>query len=124
MDGSGLKELLSIIYAEYLVDKMLQSHAFNRALQAHFVVYTALSKIILDVGDISDEEKHANKLLINDVYDESPILESLDHNHQLLDLEKKQRLTFTKLDTKVLLQLYKSPWIHSAWLLESAPAMS
>lgn len=55
MGGSGLNELLSTVYAPVSVDKMLQGHAFARAVRGHLLVRTALSNIVLDNIEITDE---------------------------------------------------------------------
>lgn len=62
MTGSGLKELLSIIYAPNTVEKMFTGHAYARAVRGHGFVYLALSKIIFKSIEINDTEK--GRLLI------------------------------------------------------------
>lgn len=57
MGGSGLKELLSTVYAPVSVDEMLQGLAFARAVRGHLLVQTALSNIVLDNIEITDEEQ-------------------------------------------------------------------
>ncbi|CAH0558731.1 unnamed protein product [Brassicogethes aeneus] len=47
MDGSGMKEALSTIYAANFVDKLLNGHAYARAIRAHMLVRLALGKIII-----------------------------------------------------------------------------
>ena len=54
MGGSGLKELWSLIYAVELVEKMLNGHAYARALRAHFLTQLALIIIILRKTEIDD----------------------------------------------------------------------
>ena len=51
MGMSGLKELWSLIYA---VDKMLNGHAYARALRAHFLTQLAFIIIILRKAEIDD----------------------------------------------------------------------
>lgn len=48
MEGSGLKEALSVIYAPNSVDKMLDGHAFARSVRGHGLVRVALMKLIYD----------------------------------------------------------------------------
>jgi len=48
MAGCGLKELLFITHAPLSVEKMLQGHAFARAVRGHLIARTALSNKILD----------------------------------------------------------------------------
>lgn len=55
--GSGLKELLSSIYAINSAEKMMQGHAYARAVRAHLLVQTALAKIILGNLDITIAEQ-------------------------------------------------------------------
>ncbi|CAH2086035.1 unnamed protein product [Euphydryas editha] len=43
MDGSGLKEALSKIYATNSVDKMLNGHAYARSIRGHILLRLALS---------------------------------------------------------------------------------
>lgn len=57
MDGSGLADALKVIYAENSVEKMLQGHAYSRAVRAHFLVYVTLAKIIMDLIDLTDDER-------------------------------------------------------------------
>lgn len=47
MQGSGLKEVLSLIYAPNSLDKMLNGHAYARAVRAHTLLHLALATIIL-----------------------------------------------------------------------------
>lgn len=80
MGGSGLKELLSTVYAPTSVDHILQGRAFARAVRAHILVQTALSRIIFGKMAINDnEQKFLDELLI-DFLDESPSLKSLKEN--------------------------------------------
>ena len=46
MNGSGLKEALSTIYAPNAVDLMLKGRDYSRAVRGHFLVQLALIKII------------------------------------------------------------------------------
>ena len=57
MSGSGLKEVLSLIYAPVSVDKMLTGHAYARAIRGHLLTQLALGRIILEKIDFSAEEK-------------------------------------------------------------------
>lgn len=57
MAGSGLKEVLSLIYAPVSVDKMLTGHAHARAVRGHMLTQLALGHIILAKLDFSAEEE-------------------------------------------------------------------
>ena len=54
MGGSGLKELWSLIYAVDSIEKMLNGHAYARALRAHFLTHLALTVFILRKLEIDD----------------------------------------------------------------------
>lgn len=56
MKGSGLKELLSVIFAPISVDKMLSGHAYSRAIRGHLLVYLALGHLILEKVQLTNEE--------------------------------------------------------------------
>jgi len=47
MAESGLKKIVSTIYAPITADKMLTGHAYSRAVRGHTLVHLALSNIIL-----------------------------------------------------------------------------
>ncbi|KAJ8729647.1 hypothetical protein PYW08_001228 [Mythimna loreyi] len=57
MAGSGLKEVLSLIYAPVSVEKMLSGHAYSRAIRGHLLTQLALGQIILQKIDFSDDEQ-------------------------------------------------------------------
>ena len=46
MDGSGLKEMLTQVYAEGSVDKMLSAKAVTRAVRGHLLIDSALNIIV------------------------------------------------------------------------------
>ena len=46
MDGSGLKEMLTQVYAEGSVDKMLSGKAVARAVRSHLLIDSALNMIV------------------------------------------------------------------------------
>lgn len=59
MQGSGIKEILSVIYAPNSIDKMLNGHAYSRAVRGHTLLHLALAMIILK-GINVDEEMDEN----------------------------------------------------------------
>lgn len=89
MGGSGLKELLSTVYAPTSVEKMLQGHAFARAVRGHLITQTALSNIIFEHIDITDEEQACAREIMSTIWDEPPPLGSLNENPNLKSLAKK-----------------------------------
>ncbi|XP_052758830.1 uncharacterized protein LOC128202453 [Galleria mellonella] len=48
MEGSGIKEIFSLIFAEGSVDQILNGHSYARAVRAHFILPQALSLLIFD----------------------------------------------------------------------------
>ncbi|CAF4905576.1 unnamed protein product [Pieris macdunnoughi] len=46
MQGSGIKEVLSLIYAPNSLEKMLNGHAYARAVRAHTLLHLTLATII------------------------------------------------------------------------------
>ncbi|KAJ8882906.1 hypothetical protein PR048_014740 [Dryococelus australis] len=57
MDGSGLKELFSVVYAASFVDKLLSGHVYVRTQRAHILAYAALAAIIQDETDLYADEQ-------------------------------------------------------------------
>lgn len=57
MGGSGLKEVLSVIYAPNSVDHMLSGHAYSRAIRGHTLLQLALAHIIFKELSLHDEQK-------------------------------------------------------------------
>ncbi|KYM94341.1 hypothetical protein ALC62_15043 [Cyphomyrmex costatus] len=57
MDGSGIKDILSLIYAENSIKHILTGHAFARALQAHVQIHAALAHLILSSIVFTQAEK-------------------------------------------------------------------
>lgn len=48
MEGSGIKKILSLIYAEGSVDQILNGHSYARAVRAHYILQKELSFLIFD----------------------------------------------------------------------------
>jgi len=55
MQGSGIKEVLSLIYAPNSLDKMLNGYAYARAIRAHTLLHLTLSTIISKELVIDDD---------------------------------------------------------------------
>ncbi|KAE9525653.1 hypothetical protein AGLY_014180, partial [Aphis glycines] len=65
MQGSGIKEVLSLIYAPNSLDKMLNGHAYARAVRAHTLLHLTLSTIISKELVIDDEmNDYLNKIQV------------------------------------------------------------
>lgn len=48
MAGSGIKEVLSTIYAENTIDHITSGRAYARAVRAHTLLQQALSQLIFE----------------------------------------------------------------------------
>ncbi|GBM27019.1 hypothetical protein AVEN_256949-1 [Araneus ventricosus] len=55
MQGSGIKEVLSLIYAPNSLDKMLTGHAYATAVKAHTLLHLTLAAIISNEFVIDDD---------------------------------------------------------------------
>ncbi|GBP81140.1 hypothetical protein EVAR_88238_1 [Eumeta japonica] len=63
MQGSGMKEVLAEIYASKSLEKMLNGHAYARAVRAHTLLQLSLAIIILkevEMNDIMDADLIVN----------------------------------------------------------------
>lgn len=57
MGGSGLKELLTTIYAGQSVDKIMNGHAYSRAVRAHILTNLTLASIVFDEVNMTPVER-------------------------------------------------------------------
>jgi hypothetical protein len=57
MDGSGLQELLSLVYAENTVPHMLSGKAISRAVRGHLLIDSAINALVHD-GNIFQNDKN------------------------------------------------------------------
>ena len=64
MAGSGLKELLTLIYAPNSLKKILSWHSYARAVRAHMLVQVVLAERIFSVIEFSDVDEETIKLLL------------------------------------------------------------
>lgn len=75
MAGSGLEEVLSLIYAENSIQHILSGHAFARAIRAHLLVSSALQKILVQkIHPINKEQKYelsclSEKLVCDSIFE-------------------------------------------------------
>lgn len=100
MAGSGIKELLSVIYAPISVDKILTGHAYGRAIRAHLLAQLALAKVILGDVDFSIAERGTVRNIMHDFIKDPPTLSTIadepvvqeiceKFKQQLLQVQKK-----------------------------------
>ena len=95
MDGSGLKQLWSTIYAANSVDKMLSGPHFTRALRVHMLTHTALAVLILEQSNLAATDtdsvnQNLSEFLQNSIFDQS-----LLNLPELVDIENKIRAQVT-----------------------------
>ncbi|KAK4885458.1 hypothetical protein RN001_001729 [Aquatica leii] len=89
MQGSGLKEVLSEIYAPKSLEKMLNGHAYTRAVRAHTLIHLTLALTIL------------KELAIDDVMDATLIItveNILNNTLSYYDIEDDEEISGPLLD--------------------------
>jgi len=89
MSGSGLKELLSTIYAPLSVEKMMQGLAFARAVRGHLLATASLATVILEVVQLTEDEVDCIKNMTMSFMDEQSSLLELNQNTHLKALSEK-----------------------------------
>lgn len=92
MAGSGLKEVLSTVFAPNSVDKMLTGHAYSRAVRGHLLVQSALVRIVLADAGVSSQEQE----VIIDMCDMEDLTEQ--KLGEVVYLTSLQNKLFTELD--------------------------
>lgn len=100
MSGSGLKELLSTIFAPLSVEKMMQGHAFARAVRGHLLATSSLATVILEGVQLTDDEVDCIKNMTMSFMDEPPSLLALNQNTHLKALSGKFGASMELLSSK------------------------
>jgi len=88
MSGSGLSELLTLIYAPNPLEKVLSGHAYARAVRAHMLVQQALATFIFSDIEFTSEEEDEILLLTNSI----PPLNETNNSAILQGLFQKWKL--------------------------------
>lgn len=96
MAGSGLKEVLMTIYADHSVDKLLNGHAYSRAVRAHILLNLVLASILLDSVHFTEEERTEIENMLTES-DRSIIMFTTD-NHTYQMLRDKFKVAIDKLE--------------------------
>lgn len=87
MAGSGLKEVLCLVYAPNSVDKMLTGQAYARAVWDHSLVHAVLAQILLQQANVSDEEKAGITSLISSMDHLTP--QQIENDRSLSSVSNK-----------------------------------
>lgn len=65
MDGSGLKEALSLIYALLSGETIMDGYTYARAVRANLLMHSVLSKVMYSEMGISENKEEIMDLLEN-----------------------------------------------------------
>lgn len=85
MAGSGLKEILGVIYAPNSVDKILNGHAYSRAVRGHILLYLALSTIVAEYTQIDDSTDEYLRDYINQIIKQNSSYEDVEGYSSILE---------------------------------------
>lgn len=85
MAGSGLKEALSVIYAPNSVDKILNGHAYSRAVRGHILLHLALSNIVAEYTQIDDSTDEYLRGYINQIIKQNSSYEDVEGSSSILE---------------------------------------
>jgi hypothetical protein len=66
MRGSGLEEILSVVYGKNVVEQILLGRDYNRAVRAHLIVYAALTSLLASVLLPSDSRASQTTVILED----------------------------------------------------------
>ena len=91
MNGSGLREAISTIYAPNSLDSMFNGNAYYRAVRGHFLIHFTLTKRLLESNnfEFSVEELTNIQELLLDFENEPPKFEQLSESNSLLSINNK-----------------------------------
>ncbi|KYN08445.1 hypothetical protein ALC62_00577 [Cyphomyrmex costatus] len=87
MQGSGLEQIFYNIYAENCVQKIMCGHAYSRAVRAHILTQLALTKIIMENINFTDEVRNEMDYFI-DIFNRATVL-TADENSAVKSVAKK-----------------------------------
>lgn len=62
MSGSGLEDVLEVIYAKNSLVHIMNGHAYERAIRAHFLIHMVLTKLIIQGADLKDDVEKNKEL--------------------------------------------------------------
>lgn len=98
MASSGLRQLLSLIYAPNSADMLLAGHAYARAIRGHLLVQLALSNIILEKLPMTYQKRETVFSLLQH-FQSPPMMNKINENSVLKVLSVKLESELLKLES-------------------------
>jgi hypothetical protein len=95
MRGSGLEDLLGVLYGKNVVETILQGKDYKRAVRGHFLIHSALNNLLLDVLLTTDSDDCKSKVNLTD--SDGASLYRLDSRDVSIIQETFKRITEDKL---------------------------
>lgn len=100
MQGSGLKEVLSEIYAPKSLEKMLNGHAYARAVRAHTLLQLTVALTIIKELAIDDGMDADLIITVENILDKILLYYDIENDKEiselLLDLINKKLMEYQK----------------------------
>lgn len=104
MAGSGLKDLLSVIYAPLSAEKILTGHAYARAIRAHLLTQLALARTIFKNIDFDIAEREATENILRNFTHNPPTMETIMEDTVIEEICSKIRTQLQEVKKTVLLR--------------------
>lgn len=89
MTGSGLAELWSTVYASASIPHMLSGHAYARAIRAHYLTFCAISMLIVEEIEVTQDDKDYIQSLLAGIENNTLTFDMLVNNETLTKIRIK-----------------------------------
>jgi hypothetical protein len=86
MRGSGLEEVLGVIYGPNVIEHVLSGKDYQRAIRGHFLVHAALTKLLVDVITNDNPVKTSETVVLQNVENSDSYIMEDDELKSLSDL--------------------------------------
>jgi hypothetical protein len=86
MRGSGLEEVLGVIYGPNVIEHVLSGKDYQRAIRGHFLVHAALTKLLVDVITKDDPVTTSEIIVLQNVENSDSCIMEEDELKNLSDL--------------------------------------
>jgi hypothetical protein len=86
MRGSGLEEVLGVIYGPNVIEHVLSGKDYQRAIRGHFLVHAALTKLLVDVITNDDPVTTSEIIVLQNVENSDSYIMEEDELKNLSDL--------------------------------------